>query len=149
MPSDPCGQSGEGLLHRKPTGRVPPQEGMARERQGSNMQFPVALDAMPAEPPKKIGRYEIQRELGRGAMGVVYQARDPMLNRNVALKTISLAFAISEKDRETFEARLVQEARAARRFSPPGIVVGYGVGVDLEAGTLCMALEVRRGKRVE
>jgi hypothetical protein len=135
------------LLHRKPGGRLPQQEEMALERQGSNMQLPVTLE--PGEPPKKIGRYEIQRELGRGAMGVVYQARDPTLNRNVALKTISLAVAVSEKDRETFEARFVQEARAAAGLAHPGIVVVYEVGVDLEAGTLYMALEFLRGKTFE
>jgi serine/threonine-protein kinase len=104
---------------------------------------------MTAEPPKKIGRYEIQRELGRGAMGVVYQARDPTLKRTVALKTISLAFAVSEKERETFEARFVQEARAAAGLTHPGIVVVYEVGVDLDAGTLYMALEFLRGKTFE
>jgi serine/threonine protein kinase len=104
---------------------------------------------MTGKPPTKIGRYEIQRELGRGAMGVVYQARDPALKRNVALKTISLAFAVSEKDRESFEARFVQEARAAAGLAHPGIVVVYEVGVDLEAGTLYMALEFLRGKTFE
>jgi serine/threonine protein kinase len=96
-----------------------------------------------------IGRYEVQRELGRGAMGVVYQAKDTVLQRNVALKTISLTFAVSESDRRTFEARFLQEARAAATLAHPGIVVVYDVGVDPETGTPYMALEFLRGKTLE
>jgi len=98
---------------------------------------------------QRIGRYEVQRELGRGSMGVVYQAKDTVLQRNVALKTISLAFAVSESDRRTFEARFLQEARAAATLAHPGIVVVYDVGVDPEAGTPFMALEFLRGKTLE
>ncbi len=99
--------------------------------------------------PTRIGRYDIQRELGRGMMGIVYQARDSVLQRNVALKTISLAFAVSEQERETFEARFLQEARAAATLAHPGIVVVYDVGIDLNVGTLYMALEFLRGKTLE
>jgi eukaryotic-like serine/threonine-protein kinase len=100
-------------------------------------------------PPQRIGRYEIQRELGRGSMGVVYQAKDTVLQRNVALKTISLRFAVSDSDRRTFEARFLQEARAAATLAHPGIVVVYDVGVDPETGTPYMALEFLRGKTLE
>ena len=96
--------------------------------------------------PERIGRYEIQRELGRGSMGVVYQARDPVLQRSVALKTISKALAATQ-DRRTFEARFLQEARAAAALTHPGIVVIHDIGVD--EGTLYMALEFLRGKTLE
>ncbi len=100
-------------------------------------------------PHKSIGRYEIRKEIGRGMMGVVYQAHDPMLGRTVALKTISLAFAVSDQDRKTFEKRFLAEARAAARLSHPGIVVVYEVGTDVETRTLYMALEYLRGKTLE
>ena len=52
-------------------------------------------------PPARIGRFEILRELGRGMMGVVYEAHDPVLHRTIALKVIRLTFAASEKERVT------------------------------------------------
>src|SRR4051794_15827233 len=91
--------------------------------------------------PRKIGRYEIQKQLGRGMMGVVYQARDTLLERTVALKAISIAFEVTPKEREAFEQRFIVEARAAARLSHPGIVVVYDVGTDPDSKTLYMALE--------
>ncbi len=99
--------------------------------------------------PKKIGRYEIRKEIGRGAMGVVYQAHDPMLGRRVALKTISLKLPVSEAERAGFERRFLQEARAAAALSNPNIVVVYEVGTDAGTGLLYIALEYLRGKTLE
>ncbi len=95
------------------------------------------------DPIPPIGRYEILRELGRGAMGVVYEARDPALSRNIALKAIlPAAFG----DREAYEARFFEEARIAARLSHPGIVVVHDVGRDPATGVLYIALEHLRGK---
>src|SRR5262249_31756086 len=147
------GRQREDQAHRRPLlGRHhPPPLGQARGG-GSRLRAERPQARMgvkdPSLPPR-IGRYEIQRQLGRGMMGVVYQARDTVLQRNVALKTISLAFAVSEKERETFEARFLQEARAAATLAHPGIVVVYDVGVDLEVGSLYMALESVGGRRLE
>ncbi len=104
---------------------------------------------MGADLPTRIGRYEIRKELGRGMMGVVYQAHDPDLLRSVALKTISLAFAVSPAERAEFEKRFLVEARAAAGLSHPGIVVVHEVGADAASGTLYMALEYLRGKTLE
>lgn len=96
--------------------------------------------------PKKIGRYEIQHELGRGMMGVVYEAHDPALSRPVALKTINPSFAPNEEDRTAFERRFETEARIAGRLSHPNIVVVHDVGRDEETGILYIALERLQGE---
>lgn len=74
----------------------------------------------------QLGRYEVVSELGQGAMGVVYKAKDPLIDREVAIKTINLSLAMDE--REEFEARFYQEAKAAGRLSHPNIVTIYDVG---------------------
>jgi tRNA A-37 threonylcarbamoyl transferase component Bud32 len=99
-----------------------------------------------SESPARIGRYQIRRELGRGMMGVVYEAHDSVLQRIVALKTIHLAFDVSEADRKSFEERFLTEARSAARLSHPGIVVVHDVGRDPQTGTLFMALEHLKGR---
>jgi predicted Ser/Thr protein kinase len=76
---------------------------------------------------KKIGRYEILEELGHGAMGTVYRAKDPAMDRVVALKTIISLVLVTEKGTE-FRERFFREARAAGGLSHPGIVTVYDVG---------------------
>ncbi len=73
-----------------------------------------------------LDRYEIDAELGHGAMGVVYRARDPKLHRTVAIKTVSLSNLDSESEQE-FRKRFVIEAQAAGRLSHPGIVTIFDV----------------------
>ncbi|HEY7409299.1 MAG TPA: serine/threonine-protein kinase [Vicinamibacteria bacterium] len=103
--------------------------------------------ANPSAPlPDHIGRYKIEAELGRGMMGVIYKAADPDLGRTVALKTVALAFTVSEDDREAFRRRFLEEARIAARLSHPGIVVVHEVGRDAETGLLYMSLEYLRGR---
>ena len=102
-----------------------------------------------AKAAKKIGRYKILGELGRGAMGVVYKAEDPNLDRIVALKTISL-----EKDAEgraEYQKRFLLEAKAAGKLTHPHIVTVYDFGeVD---GMAYLAMELLEGtdlrKRVQ
>ena len=72
-----------------------------------------------------IGRYQITRELGRGAMGVVYLAVDPTIGRNVAIKTIRLGEVTDEEERAKLRERLFREARSAGILSHPGIVTIY------------------------
>jgi serine/threonine-protein kinase len=105
---------------------------------------PVAAPVNPL--PSRIGRYVIEAELGRGMMGVIYLARDPDLGRTVALKTVALAFSVSNEDREAFQRRFLEEARIAARLSHPGIVVVHEVGRDGDTGVLFMALEYLRGR---
>jgi serine/threonine-protein kinase len=93
-----------------------------------------------------IGRYEIGNEIGRGMMGVVYEATDPALARTIALKTIKLSFNVGAEDLEVFEQRFFAEARIAARLSHPGIVVVHDVGRDAQTGTLYIAMERLRGR---
>jgi serine/threonine protein kinase len=72
-----------------------------------------------------IGRYQITRELGRGAMGVVYLAVDPTIGRNVAIKTIRLGEVTDQEERAKLRERLFREARSAGILSHPGIVTIY------------------------
>jgi len=90
---------------------------------------------------RTIGRYEILRELGRGMMGVVYEARDTALNRTIALKTINLTCVTVPADRDEFERRFAAEAHIAGRLSHPGIVVVHDVGRDPTDGLLFIAFE--------
>lgn len=74
----------------------------------------------------RLDRYEIDAELGRGAMGVVYRARDPKLGRTVAIKTVSIAGLDADAEQE-YRERFVVEAHAAGRLSHPGIVTIFDV----------------------
>ncbi len=78
--------------------------------------------------PSAIGRYRVERELGRGAMGVVYKALDPDIGRAVAIKLVR-ADLLDGEERETFVARFRREARAAGRCSHPNIVALYDFGM--------------------
>src|SRR5579864_5154608 len=75
----------------------------------------------------RIGRYKIVRELGRGAMGVVYHAIDPNIGRPVAIKTIQLGGGRKPEEQERLRERLFREARSAGSLSHPGIVTIYDV----------------------
>jgi hypothetical protein len=79
-------------------------------------------------------------------MGVVFRARDPELDRTVALKTVSVAFATTPAEAEGFERRFLAEARAAARLAHPNIVVVHDVGRDPATHTLFIAFEHLRGK---
>jgi len=98
--------------------------------------------------PRILGRYEIQEEIGRGMMGVVYRAIDPALGRTVALKTVSLHLAVPDEDRPGFEQRFLNEARVAASLSHPGIVVVHDVGRDPDSSSLYIALEYLEGETI-
>lgn len=84
----------------------------------------------------QLGRYEVLGELGQGAMGVVYKARDPLIDRVVAIKTINLGLAMDEK--EEYEGRFYQEAKAAGRLNHPNIVTIYDVGKSGDVAYIAM-----------
>jgi serine/threonine protein kinase len=94
------------------------------------------------------GRYEILSELGRGAMGVVYKARDPRINRVVAVKTVSLAGQPPEEERE-YRERFFREAEAAGRLSHPGIVTIFDVGEEPETRIPYIVMEFVGGQSLD
>jgi len=85
----------------------------------------------------KLGRYDIVRVLGRGAMGTVYEARDPNLERRVAIKTIAVQ-GLSQEGVADYEARFRTEALSAARLQHPNIVSVYDSGRDGETAYLVM-----------
>ena len=97
---------------------------------------------------KRFGRYEIIAEIGRGAMGVVYKARDPKIDRFVAIKTISLSGQNPEEERE-YRERFFHEARAVGRLLHPGIVTIFDTGEDPESHTAYIVMEYVAGQSLD
>ena len=93
-----------------------------------------------------LGKYEIRRELGRGAMGVVYEGYDPMIKRVVALKTIR-ADQLQGENAHEMVARFRREAQAAGRLNHPNIVAIYDFGED--QGVWYIAMEYIKGRELK
>jgi serine/threonine-protein kinase len=85
---------------------------------------------------RTLGRYEIVAELGKGTMGTVYKAVDPLLDRTVALKTISVS--ADDPEMAEYKARLFQEAKAVGGLNHPNIVTVYDVGESDDVPYLAM-----------
>ncbi len=84
---------------------------------------------MPDMEMPEFGRYKIEKELGRGAMGVVYLGKDPKINRKVAIKTLDYT-QFNETELKTVKSRFFREAEAAGRLSHNNIVTVYDVGEE-------------------
>ena len=97
--------------------------------------------------PTKAGRYELREELGRGAMGVVYRAHDPVIGRDVAVKTMHLSEAGTGMSREELIGRFQTEARAAGLLTHPNIVVVYDAGE--EEGIFYITMELVEGRSLQ
>ncbi|HEB58418.1 MAG TPA: CHASE2 domain-containing protein [Gammaproteobacteria bacterium] len=85
-----------------------------------------------------LGRYQVEKELGRGAMGMVYLGQDPKIGRTVAIKTMSLAQEFEGEKLEEVRARFFREAETAGRLNHPNIVTIYDVGEDQELAYIAM-----------
>ena len=99
-----------------------------------------------ADVPDHLGKYEIRGELGRGAMGVVYDGWDPAIGRRVALKTVRRD-QLEGGEAEELLSRFKREAQAAGRLNHPGIVAVYEYGED--AGTAFIAMEFVEGRELK
>lgn len=95
----------------------------------------------------KTGRYQLLDELGRGAMGVVYRAHDPVIGRDVAVKTMHLSADGSGANRPEFLTRFQTEARAAGILTHPNIVVVYDAGE--EGGVFYITMELVEGRSLQ
>ena len=95
-------------------------------------------------PPNKLGKYEIRKLLGKGNMGMVYLAHDPILEREVAVKVM----AVSTMHHPELRARFEQEAKAIARLHHPNIVTIHDLGYD-HAGSPFIAMELMEGNDLE
>jgi serine/threonine-protein kinase len=93
-----------------------------------------------------LGRYHLEREIGRGAMGIVYLGRDTAINRMVAIKAIPLASEFSDAELVEARARFFREAETAGRLNHPNIVTIYDVGE--ERGLAYIAMEYLKGRHL-
>ena len=101
------------------------------------------LDGGGTEKPM-LGRYQVEKELGKGAMGVVYLGKDPKIGRVVAIKTMALAQEFEADELAEVKERFFREAETAGRLSHPNIVTIYDAG---EEHDLCyIAMELLKGK---
>ncbi|HSE62434.1 MAG TPA: protein kinase [Thermoanaerobaculia bacterium] len=97
----------------------------------------------------KLGRYEVVSELGKGAMGIVYLAKDPAIGRLVAIKTIRITSDGDEEDTQEFRERFAREAQTAGILSHPNIVTIHDIGEDPETQMSYIAMEYIEGKNLK
>lgn len=109
---------------------------------GVSVNSTLILEGVDHKPT--LGRYEIEKELGKGAMGTVYLGRDPKINRVVAIKTLALSEEFEEKDLGEVKQRFFREAETAGRLSHPNIVTIYDAGEESDLAYI--AMEYLQGK---
>ena len=85
-----------------------------------------------------LGRYEVEKELGKGAMGVVYQGKDPKIGRVVAIKTMALSQEFEADELKDVKERFFREAETAGRLTHPNIVTIYDAGEEHDLAYIAM-----------
>jgi serine/threonine-protein kinase len=88
----------------------------------------------------QLGRYQVMKELGKGAMGVVYLGKDPKINREVAIKTLRFEDEFDAEDQKVMKDRFFREAESAGRLVHPNIVTIYDAGDDGDISYIAMEL---------
>ncbi len=124
MSMDDTGKSKSG---EAPAGGVPPQDAAVRSAHGKSSAGKGPGQSGEPEPmPKKLGQYVVQRKLGAGAMGVVYLARDPILDRQVAVKVLPAELS---RDEERLK-RFLREAKSAARLHHTNVAAVHQAGAE-------------------
>jgi hypothetical protein len=119
----------------------PPNDEAALSADAPQPKPPKDEAALPADAPKTIGKYRVVRLLGRGGMGAVFQAFDPHLERDVALKVILPQFA----DQPEHKLRFEREARAVARMMHPNVVTVFDLGYHTD-GSPYIVMELLKGR---
>ena len=96
----------------------------------------MVLDALDQKPT--LGRYEVEKELGKGAMGIVYLGKDPKINRTVAIKTLALSNEFEGDELVAVKERFFREAETAGRLSHPNIVTIFDAGDEHDLAYIAM-----------
>ena len=132
------------LVDRKPKFKDARKRAEALQQLSEPVQVTTDFSAthslvMPSQELNKpvLGRYEIERELGRGAMGVVYLGMDPKISRRVAIKTLSYR-EFDTAQLNVIKERFFREAEAAGRLNHPNIVTVYDVGEETDLAFIAM-----------
>jgi eukaryotic-like serine/threonine-protein kinase len=116
---------------------------MLGSSRGQTVGGTVILGDAQVEKPM-LGRYQVEKELGKGAMGVVYLGRDPKINRVVAIKTMALSQEFDEDELVDVKARFFREAETAGRLNHPNIVTMFDAGEEHDLAYI--AMEFLKGK---
>ena len=103
----------------------------------------LILEGGQVEKPM-LGRYQVEKELGKGAMGVVYLGKDPKISRVVAIKTLALSQEFGAEELEDVKTRFFREAETAGRLNHPNIVTIFDVGEEHDLAYI--AMEFLKGK---
>ena len=133
---------------RQDRNHVQARKGRKRARHladvAANAETANAMEAPTGVLPSLLGRYQIEKELGRGAMGVVYQGRDPKIGRVVAIKTLALSQEFDGAALVDARERFFREAESAGRLQHQNIVTIYDAGD--EHGLAWIAMELLKGQ---
>jgi len=106
----------------------------------SDSKIPTAASPNMGSTPGMLGRYRVLKELGRGAMGLVYLGKDPTIQRFVAIKTMQLDRIDHDDKLQDVKARFFREAESTGRLSHPNIVTIYDAGEENDLGYIAMEL---------
>ncbi|HEY6640171.1 MAG TPA: serine/threonine-protein kinase [Nitrospiraceae bacterium] len=113
------------------------EEGTAASSEPTSATATLAINGA---TPGMLGRYKVLKELGRGAMGLVYLGKDPTIQRFVAIKTMRLDQLDDDDKLQEFKARFFREAESTGRLSHPNIVTIYDAGEEDDLGYIAMEL---------